>query len=140
MVESAPAPEHGECSVGNPLEDHEEALRIARSVDGSGSLDHDLHVTGLALHQRLRFVFGSLVIVGWTDRGVFIRRRVFHVAMNAAGAAVQELAAAAPPRCVEHYPSSLDIHLVVEGVGNVELPECRCQMEDELRTPDTLLD
>src|SRR4051794_28547087 len=47
MVESAPAPEHGERPAGNPLEDHEKSFRVTRTIDGGRTLDHDLHVTGL---------------------------------------------------------------------------------------------
>ena len=141
VIERLAVAEHREGAAGDALEDHEEALGIAGTVDGRGTQDHRLHLAaGELLDQRLGLVLGALVVVGRLDRRVLVRRRMVHVAVHAAGAAVDELPDPGPDRGLEHVPGALDVDVVVEGVGHVELAERRGEVEHVLHAPHAALD
>ena len=140
MVERPAVAEHGEGAARHALEDHEEALGVAGTVDRRGPQDHRLHpAAGELRHERLGLVLGALVVVGRLDRRVFVGGRVLHVAVHAAGAAIDELPNAGLEGGLQHDAGALDVDLVVEGVGHVELAKSRREMEHELDPSHALL-
>ena len=92
VVQGLPAPEHGKGPGRDALEDHEEPLRVSGAVNG-GRPQHDRgHPLGvIPLHQGFGLVFGPLVVIRRFDGGGLVRRRPVDVAVNAAGAAIDEL-------------------------------------------------
>ena len=79
-------------------------------------------------HQRLRVVLGLLVIVRRADRRVLGGGRMLDVAVNAAGAAVHELAHAGIERRLQHDARALDVDFAIVTARHVHFSERRRDM------------
>jgi len=139
MVEGPAAAEHREGPGGDAAEDHLEAFGISRAVDGRGPEDDRVQAPPVVLeHDRLRLVLGALVVIRRTDRRVLTAGRVVDVAVDAAGAAVDELPDARRLRGLQHVPGAPDVHVFIVAIRDVQLAERGREVLDDLDALDAL--
>ena len=124
MIESFTVAEHGEHTLVHPLEDHLETLRVAGTINGGRTENHCVHALGAVfVHQRLGIILGFLIVVSRLNGSVFVGGRIVHIAMHAAGGAVDEFLHLMGKRSFKHDLRAADIHLVIVTVRHVQLAE-----------------
>src|SRR5262245_43958550 len=97
MVVDFAAPQHWKASARNATEQLEQSS-IAWTVDARRSDDRHFDAGSSAGFSRdlLPFKLRVLVDVAWTERRIFVRRRMFDVPMHADGAAMHHAFGASP--------------------------------------------
>ena len=103
FTEHLATPEHRKTSAGDAAKHLQEA-RIARTVDANRPRDHDVEAAGAAVvrGEQLRVELGALIDVPGRERRVLVCRRRLDVAVDAAGAAVDDTPDAGGARRFEY--------------------------------------
>ena len=122
VVLDGPAAEHREAPTRHPLKQHSEPTRIARAVNGTWPQDYGVESafrepSHLELPEPLRL----LVVIGGRYRSILVRRRIPYVPVDAACAAMNELAGPMTLGRLEHDARARNVDLVVMLVGLADL-------------------
>src|SRR4030042_3900072 len=89
MIQGLPVTKHRETSITHSFENHEETLRISRSVNGSRPQDNCLQPSFLKFfYNRFGLVFCALIIIFGGDGCILPCRGGVYVSVNTAGAAI----------------------------------------------------
>ena len=100
-------------------------MAVGRSIVMSMPLNKGLgHLLALELRE--------LVVVLGLDRAAFVAGRVFHVAVHALGAAVDNLSDPGRPGGIEQVAHGVHVGFPVNALWQVHAPECGGQVEDDL--------
>src|SRR5438105_5870880 len=124
MIAGTPAADDEEVAALHHAEEHEEARRIAGTVDAGRPQDHPVEALAYDFVEgELPFPLRLLIVVLGSDRRVLVGRRVHDVAVNAFGRAIDDSAHAGTMRLLRDDARTLHVHAPVDGLRHVDLTE-----------------